>query len=48
MSLTKQILEKLNESAEVKKTYGDKPQEGKTEKLERGKKTSIPNGKWEK
>lgn len=45
MSLTKQIFEKLNESAEVKKTYGDKPQEGKTEKLERGKKTSIPNGK---
>lgn len=45
MSLTRQIFEKLNESAEVKKTYGDKPQEGKTEKLERGKKTSIPNGK---
>lgn len=47
MSITRSIFNKLNESAEVKKTYGDKPQEGKTEKLQRGKTASIPKSKSE-
>lgn len=47
MSLTKSIFEKLNESDNVKKPYGDKPEEGKKEKLESGKKSSIPKGKTE-
>lgn len=45
MSLTKEIFNKLNEAAEVKKPYGDKPQEGKNEKLTKGKGASIPKGK---
>ena len=43
--LTRSILERLNEAEAVKKPYGDKPEEGKKEKLERGKKASIPKGK---
>jgi len=45
MSLYNDFIKKLNESSEVKKTYGDVPQEGKTEKLAKGKKVSIPTGK---
>lgn len=45
--VTRSIFKKLNESTEVKKTYGDKPQEGKSEKLQRGKTASIPKGKPE-
>ena len=47
MNLVRNIFNNLNESAEVKKTYGDKPQEGKSEKLQRGKVASIPKGKGE-
>ena len=47
MSITRSIFKNLNEAESVKKTYGDKPQEGKTEKLQRGKVASIPKGKAE-
>lgn len=45
MSITRDILQKLNESAEVKKTYGDKPQEGKKESIKKGKASKVPRGK---
>lgn len=45
MSIYNDFMNKLNESENVKKTYGDKPQEGKTEKLTKGKSASIPKGK---
>ena len=47
MSITRSIFKNLYEAESVKKTYGDKPQEGKTEKLQRGKTASIPKGKAE-
>ena len=43
--ITRSIFKRLNESESVKKPYGDKPQEGKKEKLERIKKASIPKSK---
>lgn len=46
-SITRSIFKRLNESESVKKPYGDKPQEGKKERLERLKKASIPKGKTE-
>lgn len=45
MSIYNDFMNKLNESENVKKTYGDIPQEGKTEKLTKGKSASIPKGK---
>lgn len=45
MSITRDIFQKLNESAEVKKTYGDKPQEGKKEFIKKGKASKVPRGK---
>lgn len=45
MSITRDIFQKLNESAEVKKTYGDKPQEGKKESIKKGKASKVPRGK---
>lgn len=45
MSITRDIFQKLNESAEVKKTYGDKPQEGKKESIKKGKVSKVPRGK---
>ena len=45
MSLVSNIFKNLNESAEVKKPYGDKPEEGKRESLAKGKKKSVPKGK---
>ena len=47
MSLVSNIFKNLNESAEVKKPYGDKPEEGKKESLAKGKKKSAPKGKKE-
>lgn len=44
MSLVSNIFKNLNESAEVKKPYGDKPEEGKKESLAKGKKKSVPKG----
>ena len=43
--ITSEIFKRLNESEAVKKTYGDKPQDGKTEKLQSGKTASIPKRK---
>lgn len=45
MSITRDIFQKLNESAEVKKTYGDKPQEGKKESIKKVKSSKVPRGK---
>lgn len=45
MSITREIFKNLNESAEIKKPYGDKPEEGKKEKLQKGKRTSVPKAK---
>lgn len=45
MKLTESIFRNIKESESVKKPYGDKPQEGKKEKLEKGKRTSVPKGK---
>lgn len=45
MSLYNDFIKNLNEGTEVKKTYGDKPQDGKTEKLTKGKSASVPKGK---
>lgn len=47
MSITRSIFKNLNEAEAVKKTYGDKPQEGKAEKLQRGKVASIPKERAE-
>ena len=48
MSVVNDIFKRLNESEKiVKKPYGDKPQDGKSEKLTRGKKVSVPKGKPE-
>ena len=45
MSITRDIYKNLNEAEAVKKPYGDKPQEGKTEKTRNGKGKAIPSGK---
>ena len=45
MRLTESIFRNIKEAESVKKPYGDKPQEGKKEKLERGKGKAVPKGK---
>lgn len=45
MSIVKEIFKNLNESVEVKKPYGDKPEEGKKEKLQKGNRVNVPKAK---
>lgn len=45
MSITRIIFDKLNEAEAVKKPYGDKPEEGKAEKVSKGKHKALPKGK---
>ena len=45
MTLMSSIIKNLNESAEVKKTFGDTPEEGKEIRLVKGKKVSVPKTK---